>query len=116
MHAPCLENNVHKTDTPTSVEPYTYKRREKYVNKPNVRKEERTPSNQPYSISWSDKRGLTHSAEVQAIDSSPSGIGVLSPVEVPAGTTVYIQTQGENPIGYSVVRHCTERDNAYVIG
>jgi hypothetical protein len=41
---------------------------------------------------------------------------VLSAVEVPPGTAVYIQAQGENPIGYSVVRHCTPRDSAYLIG
>jgi curved DNA-binding protein len=81
-----------------------------------VRKEERTPSNRTYSISWSDESGLTHSTQVQRTDFSPSGIGVLSAVEVPLGTAVYIQTQGENPIGYSVVRHCTQRDDAYVIG
>jgi curved DNA-binding protein len=115
LHAPeCLENNVQTAGTPTSVEPY--KHREKYLNKANVRKEERAPSKQTYCISWSDGSGVTHSTQVQGTDFSPSGIGVLSAIEVPPGTRVYIQAQGETPIGYSVVRHCTPRDNAYLIG
>jgi curved DNA-binding protein len=81
-----------------------------------VRAEDRKRSNKTYSISWSDQSGLTRSAQVQTIDASPSGIGVLSAVEVPPATRVYIQAPGESPIGYSVVRHCTPRDNAYIIG
>jgi hypothetical protein len=115
LHAPeCLENNVQTPGTPTSVEPY--KHREKYLNKANVRKEERAPSKQTYSISWSDGSGVTHSTQVQGTDFSPSGIGVLSAIEVAPGTRVYIQAPGENPIGYSVVRHCTPHENAYLIG
>jgi hypothetical protein len=89
---------------------------EEYLNKVNVRNEERTPSNKTYSISWSDESGLTHSAEVQGIDFSPSGVAILSSVEVRPHSTVYIQAQDGHPTGYSVVRHCTGSDTSYIIG
>jgi curved DNA-binding protein len=89
---------------------------EEYLVNGNVRKEERNRSNKTYSISWSDQSGVTRSMQVQRTDFSPSGIGVLSAVEMRPGTRVYIQAPGENPIGYSVVRHCTPRDNAYILG
>jgi hypothetical protein len=83
----------------------------------NVRKEERTRSNKTYSISWSDESGLTRSAQVQGVDFSPSGVGILSSVEVRPGSTVYIQAQDGYPRGYSAVRHCTRRDDdTYIIG
>jgi curved DNA-binding protein len=89
---------------------------EEYLVGVNVRKEDRNRSKKTYSISWSDQSGVAHSMQVQRTDFSPSGIGILAAVEVPPGTRVYIQAQGETPIGYSVVRHCTPRDNAYLIG
>lgn len=105
---------MHQAGVPTSVEPY--KNREDCLGKVNVRKEERSASNETYSISWSDESGLTRSAQVQGVDFSPSGIGILSVVEIPLGTTVYIEAPGAHPIGYSAVRHCTRRDDTYVIG
>jgi curved DNA-binding protein CbpA len=92
------------------------KQQEDYLVNGNVRKEERNRLNKTYSISWSDQSGVTRSMQVQRTDFSPSGIGVMSAVQVRPGTRVYIQAPGENPIGYSVVRHCTPRDNAYLIG
>jgi curved DNA-binding protein len=84
--------------------------------KVNTRSEERKASKKAYSISWTDESGLTRSAEVQGIDTSQSGVGILCPVEVPKGTTVYIQGQDKHPTGYSVVRHCTPRHGSYLIG
>jgi curved DNA-binding protein len=84
--------------------------------KVNMRREQRTPSKKTYSISWSDESGLTHSEDVQGLDFSHSGVGILCPVELRLDTTVYIQAQGGHPTGYSVVRHCTRRENSYIIG
>jgi curved DNA-binding protein len=84
--------------------------------KVNMRREQRNPSKKTYSISWSDESGLTHSEDVQGLDFSHSGVGILCPVELRRDTTVYIQAQGGHPTGYSVVRHCTRRENSYIIG
>jgi curved DNA-binding protein len=84
--------------------------------KVNMRREQRNPSKKTYSISWSDESSLTHSAEVWGLDFSQSGIGILCSVEVRPGTAVYIQAQGGHPTGYSVVRHCTRREDSYIIG
>lgn len=81
-----------------------------------MRGEPRSRSSKTYSISWQDEDELTHSAQVQGIDSSHSGVGILCPVKVQPGTTVYIQAQGENSTGYTVVHHCTPRHPSYVIG
>jgi curved DNA-binding protein len=84
--------------------------------KVNMRREPRNPSKKTYSISWPDESGLTHSAEVQGLDVSQSGVEILCSVEVRPGTSVYIQAQGGHPTGYSVVRHCTRRKDSYIIG
>src|SRR6266487_6201461 len=115
MHAACLETNVlQAAGAPWSVE--LDESREECLVNVNLRREKRNRSKKTYSISWSDESGLTHSAEVQGIDFSPSGVGVLSSVEVRPGTTVYIQAQDGHPKGYSAVRHCTLRDDTYIIG
>ncbi len=82
----------------------------------NMRREQRSRCRKTYSISWLDEDGLTHSAQVQGIDRSESGVGVLCSVEVRPGTTVYIQVQGGHPIGYSVVRNCRRQHADYIIG
>lgn len=82
----------------------------------NIRKEQRNASKKIYSISWETESGLTHSAQLQGIDFSPSGVRLLSPVEVRPGTIVYIQAQDGYPTGYSVVRHCTRTENSYIVG
>jgi curved DNA-binding protein len=84
--------------------------------KVNMRTEQRSRSSRAYSISWQDEGGITHSTQVQCVEVSQSGIGILCPVEVRPGTTVYIQAQGGHPTGYSVVRHCTSRDANYIVG
>ncbi|MGI9072507.1 MAG: J domain-containing protein [Bryobacteraceae bacterium] len=84
--------------------------------KVNMRREQRNPSKKTYSISWPDESGLTHSAEVQGLNISQSGVEILCSVEVRSGTPVYIQAQGGHPTGYSVVRHCTRREDGYLIG
>jgi curved DNA-binding protein len=84
--------------------------------KVNMRKEQRNPSKKIYSISWLDDSGLTHSAEVQGLNFSQSGVGILCSAEMRPGTTVYIQAQGGQPTGYSVVRHCTRGEDSYIIG
>jgi curved DNA-binding protein len=92
------------------------KSRDKYPMNVNVRREERKRSNKTYSISWVDESGLTRSVDVPGVDFSPSAVGILSAVEVRPGTSVYIQAQDGHPTGYSTVRHCTRRDDTYVIG
>jgi curved DNA-binding protein len=81
-----------------------------------MRRGQRSRSSKTYSISWPDEDGLTHSAEVQGIDLSECGVGILCSVEVRPGRTVYIQAQDGCPTGYTVVRHCTRRHASYVIG
>jgi curved DNA-binding protein len=94
----------------------THESGEGYLVKVNARKEQRSRSNETYSISWSDENGLTHSAQVNGVNFSASGVEILSSVEVWPGTTVYVQGQGGYPTGYATVRHCTRREDTYIIG
>ncbi len=84
--------------------------------KVNVRREQRSPSKEKYVLSWQDGGGLTHSAEAQGRDFSHSGVGLVCPVAVPEGSSVYVEAQGGYPTGYSVVRHCMPQQGRYVIG
>lgn len=84
--------------------------------KVNVRREQRSPSKERYVLSWQDGAGLTRSAEAQGRDFSHSGVGLMCPVEVRPGSTVYIEAQGGYPTGYSVARHCMLHQGGYVIG
>jgi curved DNA-binding protein len=82
----------------------------------NLRRELRRISRKRYLITWQDDDGITHSVEVQGVNHSHSGIAVQSPVELPCDCSVYIQEQGESPLGYSRVRHCTAREDSYLVG
>jgi hypothetical protein len=82
----------------------------------NVRRHLRRPARRVYSIYWQDQAGLTKSAEVEGIDISDAGIGFKSSVELRLGMSVFIQGHDDNPKGHGVVRHCTGREEGYVIG
>src|SRR3954454_17781094 len=82
----------------------------------NMRREPRRTSKHTYSLSWQDEDGVTHSAPVQGIDASVSGIAVRCPFEIRKGTTVYIQAYEGCPSGYTVVRHATRKGTSYTIG
>ena len=82
----------------------------------NMRREPRTPSKKTYSVSWKDETGATQSAQAVGIDLSPSGIGLFCPVEIRKNTSVYIQEQDGQSLGYGVVRHCHRSDDAYRVG
>ena len=82
----------------------------------NRRREPRQPSTRTYSICWQDEDGLTHSARVQGMDTTQSGIGIRCPIEIRTGTAVYVQPEHGCPTGYTVVRHATRQGTSYFIG
>jgi len=82
----------------------------------NMRREPRSTSKRTYSVSWQDEDDFTHSAPVQGIDASVSGIAIRCPIEIRKGTTVYIQADEGSPSGYTVVRHATRKGTSYIIG
>ena len=82
----------------------------------NMRREPRSTCKRTYSVSWQNEDGLTHSAPVQGINASVSGIAVRCPFEIRKGTTVYIQADEGYPSGYTVVRHATRKGTSYIIG
>ena len=82
----------------------------------NRRRKPRSASEKTYSLSWQDKDGLTHSAEVEAIDVSDSGMSVRSTVDIAKGTIVFVQEKEERPVGYGEVHHSTRRGSSYIIG
>jgi curved DNA-binding protein len=82
----------------------------------NRRRKPRGLAEKTYSISWQDKGGLAHSAEVVAIDVSDSGMGIRSTVDIPRATVVYIQAKEDKPVGYGEVHHSTRRGHSYIVG
>ena len=81
-----------------------------------MRREPRRTSKRTYSVSWQSEDGFTHSAPVQGLDVSVSGIAVRCPCEIRKDTTVYIQADEGSPSGYTVVRHVTQKGTSYIIG
>lgn len=82
----------------------------------NNRRAQRRNESAVYSICWQDGAGQMKSAEVQSLDLSNSGIGCRCTVELPLGTTVYLESKNGPVRGYSTVRHCVLRDSSYKIG
>jgi curved DNA-binding protein len=82
----------------------------------NRRRKARRPSEKTYSISWQDKAGLAHSAEVVAMDVSDSGMAIRSSENLPIGTVVYIQAKEDKAVGYGEVHHSTRRGDNYFVG
>ena len=82
----------------------------------NIRRETRQISRTMYSICWHVADGQQKSAHVQGIDISNSGIRFQCTAELAPGTSVFIEGPQRDPTGYGIVRHCTLRDGAYVIG
>ncbi len=80
------------------------------------RHEARTRSRKTFCISWKDVAGITHSAEVQALNTSHSGLAFRCAVELPVKTVVYIEAHEAFTAGYSLVRHCRRLGDSYVIG
>src|SRR5579862_234310 len=80
-----------------------------------MRREPRQVSGDSYSVCWQDQNGLTHSAQMLAMDVSRSGLGVRGHVNLAAGTTVYLQSQS-GAKGYAVVRHVTPYESSYILG
>ena len=72
----------------------------------NSRRTQRRNERAAYSICWQDRSNQMKSAEVQSVDLSNSGIGINCAVEIPPGTTVYIESKNGPLRGYSTVRHC----------
>jgi curved DNA-binding protein CbpA len=56
------------------------------------------------------------SVEVESLDLSNSGIGISCAIELPPGTTVYLEPKLGPVRGYATVRHCIHRDTGYLIG
>jgi len=56
------------------------------------------------------------SAEVQARDASKLGMRIICPVDLPVGTTVYIEGKDGQIRGYCTVRHCAASNQNYSIG
>src|SRR5690349_8833865 len=82
----------------------------------NNRQEQRRNTTGTYSICWPDSAGQIKSAEAEVRDISKSGICIACSVEIPPGTTVYIEAKDGHARGYCAVRHCTGDDGNYRIG
>src|SRR4051812_3057149 len=82
----------------------------------NIRKEPRYVARSRYSISWQGADGMTHSAEVQAVDASTSGIAIECPNEIPQETVVHMEDRGGPGIWNAVVRNCAAKDTYFLIG
>jgi len=83
----------------------------------NSRRSERRNERATYTICWQDNSGQMKSIEVESLNSSNLGIGITSPVEVPPGTTVFLESRNGSGRGYTAVRHCTHReDSTFVLG
>jgi curved DNA-binding protein CbpA len=80
------------------------------------RQEARSPRREVLSISWIDANGITRAADVQSVDTSDSGVAFTSAVEIPVGTSVYIDANNTSPACYSLVRHCNWNGDGYTIG
>jgi len=81
----------------------------------NMRQEPRRAADETYSITWQDEQGLTHSAEVQGVDSSPSGAAFRCSTGLSSGVEVFLQCRGGRA-GYATVRHCTRNNSGFTIG
>lgn len=83
----------------------------------NRRRSERRNERAAYTICWEDTSGQMKSIEVHSLDSSSSGIGISSPVEVPSGTTVFLEAKNGSTRRCTTVRHCVRReDSTHVVG
>ena len=82
----------------------------------NRRREPRSTSKKEYAITWQDGNGVTHSAMVEGVDFSVSGIGFRARAELRVGRGVYIQGPDGHPTGYGVVRHCYGRNGVFIVG
>lgn len=82
----------------------------------NMRREQRRNAIVLYSISWQNRAGQMQSAEVQSVDFSNLGIRIHSAVELPAGTTVFIESKDCDARGYCTVKHCTRSADMYSVG
>ena len=82
----------------------------------NNRREPRKNTSAAYSISWPDQAGHMKSVEVQSLDLSNSGIGIICAVELPLGTSVYLESKNGPVRGHFTVRHCMPKDSSYCIG
>lgn len=82
----------------------------------NMRREQRNASYQAYTISWRDADSFAHAEQVEGLDSSASGIGFRSPLELAPGTRIYIQAQDGGVAGFCLVRHCVRNGGSFVVG
>jgi len=81
-----------------------------------ARFEARKPRGGHYSLTWRGLNSLTHSAEGDGVDISPSGIGIECLSELKAGSIVFVQARdGSIEASYEVV-HCTRRGTKFHIG
>ena len=80
-----------------------------------VRSEERRGSKRPCTLSW-EEQGQTRYTRAEGSNVSPSGVGLECPIELRAGTSVYIEEHEAAKKSYGVVRHCTRRETSYLVG
>jgi curved DNA-binding protein len=80
-----------------------------------VRRKERRTSRRPYTVCW-EEFGVTRSTRAEGLDVSTLGVGIRCCVELRAGTNIYIESQDGSRNIYGVVRHCTPRNESYIVG
>jgi curved DNA-binding protein CbpA len=80
-----------------------------------MRREPRQISRDTYSVVWQDASGLTHSVQVLGVDISHSGVGLRAQVDLPAGTSVFLQSPSGSK-GYATVRHCARHESSFLVG
>jgi curved DNA-binding protein CbpA len=78
--------------------------------------EPRLPKGGHYALTWRGLNSNTYSAEAKGLDISPNGVGIECPVEVKAGSIVYVEARdGSIQASYEVV-HATRRGGKFHIG
>ncbi len=80
------------------------------------RQEARSPARNFLSISWTDANGIARTDDVVSVDVGNSGLAFKSAVEIPVGTTVYIDATESSTAAYCLVRHCTWNNDSWNVG
>ena len=83
--------------------------------RPEKRQEPRVSATDSATISWRKPGGELAALEIEITDTSPKGLGIRLPDEIPVGQTVTISAS-EDKKYRGVLRHCRPQDGGYFAG
>ena len=81
-----------------------------------LRKETRRKAPGTVTLSFRDEQGTSRSCAVRGADVSSTGVGVLSPMPLAAGSYVQVDAGDYGLAGTACVRHCTGLESGYLVG